>query len=143
MVVVPGGGAGVGDYDAVDCAAAAQREGSADKETGGGTRGRTGGGTDGQPTGPLMTHFEQSGVLSVRAQQISEGGPTMVDVNPTDTPEQKAWTELVARKTPMRIVRKVGGVKKTWRVCDLRPRLNMREHPGLESFWFSNSRSNT
>jgi len=71
---------------------------------------------------PLMTKFERTKILSIRAQQIEAGMPVLIHPNlipltMIDTYEI-AKLELKLKKTPIIIKRQIGNTVEYWRVED-------------------------
>lgn len=69
---------------------------------------------------PVMSKYERTKVIGVRAQQISEGSVPLVDVpkHLTNTLDIATY-ELKMRKTPFIIKRNVGTSVEYWKVEDL------------------------
>lgn len=68
---------------------------------------------------PIMTKYERTRIIGVRATQIAFGSPPLVNVSNLKTPIEKAEKELQERKLPIIIRRKLpNGVYEDWRVED-------------------------
>lgn len=71
-------------------------------------------------TKPYITRFEKAKILSVRAQQISEGAEIMVTPGSNNSPKQIALLEFQQKKIPLLIRRYLpNGKYEDWRLTDL------------------------
>jgi DNA-directed RNA polymerase subunit K/omega len=74
---------------------------------------------------PLLTKYEKTRILGIRAQQIAEGAATLVDVGDLRDPKEIARKELNEGKCPFLIVRPLPGrnlrkpINEVRRVSDL------------------------
>ena len=71
-------------------------------------------------TKPIMTKYEKTKIIGIRAQQIASGAPPLIDVPPgiTDVVDI-AIKELKERKTPFILKRKVSNKYEYWKIQDL------------------------
>lgn len=68
-------------------------------------------------TDPILNQYERAAVVGIRASQIAEGSPVLVDVpEGVEDPIKIAEMELKAKKLCMIICREG---REYWRVCDL------------------------
>ena len=68
-------------------------------------------------TDPILNQYERAAVIGIRASQIAEGSPVLVDVpEGVEDPIKIAEMELKAKKLCMIICREG---REYWRVCDL------------------------
>ena len=68
-------------------------------------------------TDPILNQYERAAVIGIRASQIAEGSPVLVDVpEGIEDPIKIAEMELKAKKLCMIICREG---REYWRVCDL------------------------
>ena len=58
-------------------------------------------------TSEIMTLFEFSEVIGIRATQIEKGSPVFVDLTGLTDPRDMATKELLQRRCPLKIVRKI------------------------------------
>jgi len=71
-------------------------------------------------TSNIMTKYEKARLLGLRAQQISNGSPLMIDANGEIDPLKLALLELRARKFPLKIERSLPDNKKEiWEIEDM------------------------
>lgn len=71
-------------------------------------------------TSPLMTKFEYTRLLGIRAMQISMNAPVMIDVGNMIDPIKIAKKEMKECKIPLIIKRKLpNGIFENWNICDM------------------------
>lgn len=69
---------------------------------------------------PILSKYEKSTIIGIRAQQISNGANVLVDVPKHMTSSiEIAEYELNKRKTPFIVRRKVGNIYEYWKIEDL------------------------
>lgn len=61
-----------------------------------------------EETAPIMTKYEFTRIKGIRIQQLIDGFPPFVDVNPDDKEEDTFKKELVERKIPLKVTRPCG-----------------------------------
>jgi DNA-directed RNA polymerase I, II, and III subunit RPABC2 len=75
---------------------------------------------DDRITSNIMTIYEFSYVLAIRARHIDDGGPVYVDVEGLTTTRAMAMREIVQKKSPLSIMRKLSKNRaEIWAVNDL------------------------
>jgi DNA-directed RNA polymerase subunit K/omega len=67
----------------------------------------------------IMSKFEYSEVIGIRSHQIENGSPVFTDVRGSESSYDKARAELLDRKTPLKIIRKVGSCQEEWAVREM------------------------
>lgn len=71
-------------------------------------------------TSNIMTIYEFSYVLAIRARHIDDGGPVYVDIEGLTTTRAMAMREIVQKKSPLSIMRKLSKNRaEIWAVNDL------------------------
>jgi DNA-directed RNA polymerase subunit K/omega len=71
-------------------------------------------------TDPIMTYYEMVRIIGTRAQQFNYDAPPLINGIDNLHPAQKAYIELMAKKTPFIIRRHLPGKKyEEWRVDEL------------------------
>lgn len=69
---------------------------------------------------PILSKYERSTIIGIRAQQISNGANVLVDVpKHMSNSIEIAEYELNKRKTPFIVRRKIGKVFEYWKIEDL------------------------
>ena len=70
---------------------------------------------------PFLTKFEKSRIIGIRAQQLSQNMPALVDISDCTTPIEIALKELKEGKLPFIIRREMpNGSYEDWRVDELK-----------------------
>ena len=70
----------------------------------------------------IMTSYEFARVLGDRARHIENGAPPYIDTKNMTSSIEIAYNEILQKKNPMTIIRKIGNNKVEWRnVIDLLP----------------------
>jgi DNA-directed RNA polymerase I, II, and III subunit RPABC2 len=70
---------------------------------------------------PFLTKFEKSRIIGIRAQQLSQNMPALVDISDCTTPVEIALKELKEGKLPFIIRREMpNGSYEDWRVDELK-----------------------
>ena len=71
-------------------------------------------------TSPLMTKYEYTRVLGIRAMQISMNAPVIIDIEGLTDPIQIAKKELQEKKIPLIIRRNLpNGTYEDWNIIDM------------------------
>ena len=71
-------------------------------------------------TSNIMTIYEFSYILAIRARHIDDGGPVYVDIEGLTTTRAMAMREIVQKKSPLSIMRKLSKNRaEIWAVNDL------------------------
>lgn len=70
-------------------------------------------------TSNMMTEFELTEVVSIRAQQIVEGCKPFVDIGDETNPIEIAKMEIKQKKCPMMIQRRVGNYIEEWGINEM------------------------
>ena len=71
-------------------------------------------------TSPLMTKFEYTRLLGIRAMQVSMNAPVMIDVGNMIDPIEIAKKEIKECKIPLIIKRKLpNGTFENWSICNM------------------------
>ena len=69
---------------------------------------------------PIMSKYERTKIIGIRAEQIARGAQPLIDVPPGITDSEKiAEEELLKRKTPFILRRLVNNKFEYWRIEDL------------------------
>jgi DNA-directed RNA polymerase subunit K/omega len=69
---------------------------------------------------PFMTIYEMTSLLSMRIQQLANGAPSMIKIEPGMSIRDIARTELIEKKSPFIICRKMpNGKSEYWFIEDL------------------------
>lgn len=68
---------------------------------------------------PILTLFEITTLISVRATQIENGAPPCVEYSINDKPKNIAIKELEEKKIPYLIKRKLGKYIEMWKIDEL------------------------
>lgn len=68
---------------------------------------------------PILTEYEKTSVIGKRATQIANGSPIFIERKPNMKEEDIAEAELIAKKIPFGVERKVGLKTEYWRLCDM------------------------
>ena len=70
---------------------------------------------------PFLKKFEKSRIIGIRAQQLSQNMPALVDISDCTTPVEIALKELKEGKLPFIIRREMpNGSYEDWRVDELK-----------------------
>ena len=67
----------------------------------------------------VMTRYEKAKVLGVRSQQLAKGAIPLIDIDNLNNVEDIAVKELLERKTPYILKRKVANKFEYWKIEDL------------------------
>ena len=68
----------------------------------------------------VMTSFEYSYIISIRAKQIENGGPVFVEANNIIDPIKIAKKEIEEKKNPLKIIRMItSNIAEVWRVNEM------------------------
>ena len=79
-------------------------------------------------TFPYLTEYEQTQLLGVRTEQIANGSHPLVRPSPEDTPFDLAVRELLEKKIPLDVVRKLpNGEVEVWDIRDLQIIHNIKQ----------------
>ena len=78
-------------------------------------------GSENRKSIPFLTKFEKSRIIGIRAQQLSQNMPALVDISDCTTPVEIALKELKEGKLPFIIRREMpNGSYEDWRVDELK-----------------------
>ena len=71
-------------------------------------------------TKPIMTKYERTKIIGIRAQQIASGAIPLIEVPPGITDAiDIATSELKQRKTPFILKRQIANKFEYWKIVDL------------------------